>query len=62
LPANLWPDSLKGFWKIIIFVPVMIIHTVDPESVDNDDFVRVGQTFVELDPAVYKTALSEGIV
>jgi multidrug resistance efflux pump len=36
--------------------------TILQVALDNDDFVRVGQTLLELDPAVYKTALREGIV
>jgi membrane fusion protein (multidrug efflux system) len=33
--------------------------TIKQVLVDNDDFVRVGQTLVELDPAVYKTAVQK---
>ncbi|MEJ2164181.1 MAG: HlyD family secretion protein [Desulfobacterales bacterium] len=33
--------------------------TIQRLLVDNDDFVSVGQTLVELDPAVYKTSVQE---
>jgi membrane fusion protein (multidrug efflux system) len=52
--AYAWADSAQ--------VGSRMPGTILQVALDNDDFVRVGRTLLELDPAVYKTALREGIV